>query len=86
MTTIQVVIEPELLNELNQEIEGAPKARSAFIRNAIRAELRRRKLERLEEQHRLSYLDVPETPEESAENALWESLQDPGEGWDASKR
>ncbi len=85
MATIQVVIEQELLEQLDQEIAGVPKARSAFIRKAIRAELKRTEIARLEEQHRQSYADMPESEQELAENSAWEQIQDPGESWEPAR-
>ena len=82
MATIQVVVDEKLLERLDSELQGASRKRSAFIRQALSAELRRREQARLDEQDRLAYLE-PQTAEERAEQSAWERLQDWGEPWDS---
>ncbi len=88
MATIQLVIDDELLNRLDCELEGAQRKRSAFVRAAIERELFHREERRLEEEHRRSYLDDPETEDERAELRVWsrlsaETLAD--DPWDAQR-
>ncbi len=52
--TIQITIGEKLLAQLDQALKGRP--RSAFIRESISAELKRRKIEELEKRHREGYL------------------------------
>ena len=82
MATIQVVMDDDLLRRLDCELDGAARARSAFIRAAVDAELRRKHQVRLEEQDRRAYEDFPITDEERKEAAAWQSMQDWGEPWD----
>lgn len=84
MAVIQVVIDEELLDRLDQELRGASKARSAFIRKAIEAALDRDRTTRLEEEQRCAYSTFPETPAERVEHDSWEKSQDWGEGWRTS--
>lgn len=81
MATIQVVIESELLEQLDSKLNGAKKARSAFVRRLIREELERMAIADLEDQHRKSYEDFPETETERIEYARLERAQDVGEPW-----
>jgi metal-responsive CopG/Arc/MetJ family transcriptional regulator len=75
MATIQVVVDDQLLARLDCELEGASRGRSAFIRQAVHEELKRRETSRLEEQHRRGYENVPVTDEERREMAAWMSIQ-----------
>lgn len=74
MATIQVVIDEDLLRRMDGELEGSQRARSAFVRTAIERELARREVERLEEEHRQSYLQVPSTEDEATEIGEWAEL------------
>ena len=75
MATIQVVVDDKLLARLDCELNGAARGRSAFIRQALTEELKRRETLRLEEQHRRGYEQVPVGDKESQEMAAWMSSQ-----------
>lgn len=74
MATIQVVIDDALLERLDYELQGAVRRRSAFVRGALDRELRHRETMRLEEEHRRSYAEMPETEEEREEARAWSRL------------
>ncbi len=64
MATIQIVLDPELLEQTDQFAKTDKLNRSAFIRRALQEEIKRRHIKQLEEQERLAYLAMPETAEE----------------------
>ena len=74
MATIQIVIDDELLGRLDCELEGVQRRRSAFVRAAIERELFHREERRLEEEHRRSYLEEPESDEERSDLRAWSRL------------
>jgi metal-responsive CopG/Arc/MetJ family transcriptional regulator len=60
METIQIVIDPELLRAADREVRRAKTNRSALIREALRAYLRRLRVRELEEQERRAYAAKPQ--------------------------
>jgi metal-responsive CopG/Arc/MetJ family transcriptional regulator len=79
MATIQIVIDGPLLERLDRELQGKSKQRSAFVRDAIDAALRRAETERDEEEWVESYR---QQPVDRKELAAWEAVQDWGDPWD----
>jgi metal-responsive CopG/Arc/MetJ family transcriptional regulator len=79
MKTIQMTIDEPLLKQLDEEASRENIARSALIRIALTAELRRRRQAELERQDIEAYRLQPETPEELAELKQWAKVQDWGE-------
>jgi predicted transcriptional regulator len=77
--TIQVTIDEPLLDRLDDELSSTHQPRSAFIRNAIENELRRRDVEAAERAWEESYR---KNPVDEKEMAAWESIQDWGDPWD----
>jgi metal-responsive CopG/Arc/MetJ family transcriptional regulator len=69
MSTIQVVIEEDLLRSANRVARRLKVNRSALIRDALREHLRRLRLEDLERREREAYERVPDDP---AEFAAWD--------------
>lgn len=59
METIQITIDKKLLTELRRALKGRARSRSAFIRNAIRSELERKRIHELEQQTIRAYKDYP---------------------------
>jgi metal-responsive CopG/Arc/MetJ family transcriptional regulator len=70
METIQVVFDSKLLRATNQAARQAKLNRSALIRDAVRAHLRRLELQQLEERDRQGYQAGPRTDDELA---VWEA-------------
>ena len=64
MKTIQMTIEENLLSEVDEMIEALQTTRSAFIRDALRAAIKKYKIRQMEEQHRLGYEKYPVQPGE----------------------
>jgi metal-responsive CopG/Arc/MetJ family transcriptional regulator len=79
MKTIQMTIDEPLLKQLDEEASRENIARSALIRIALTAELRRRRQAELERQDIEAYRLQPETPEELAELKQWAKVQDWGD-------
>ena len=71
MSTIQIVLEDELLAEADAQAARDGRDRSELIRSAIRDHLRRLRTRELEEQERLGYERIPDTVEDGAD---WEKL------------
>ena len=72
MSTIEIVLEDELLAEADAQAALNGGDRSVFIREAIINYLRRQKIrEDLEEQERLGYERIPDTVEDTTD---WEKL------------
>jgi len=69
MSTIQVVIEEDLLRSANRVARRLKVSRSALIRDALREHLRRLHLEDLERREREAYERAPDDP---AEFAAWD--------------
>jgi len=70
METIQVVFDSKLLRATNQAARHARLNRSALIRDAVRAHLRRLELRRLEERDRQGYQAGSRADDELA---VWEA-------------
>jgi len=64
MKTIQMTIDEPLLNEVDRMIAELQTTRSAFIREALEAALRRHRIGRLEQQHAHGYTQHPVKPDE----------------------
>ncbi|MEO9254754.1 MAG: CopG family transcriptional regulator [Tepidiformaceae bacterium] len=79
MKTIQMTIDEPLLEQLDREASRENMARSALIRVALVAELRRRRQTELERQDREAYRLHPQTAEELAEVDEWMEIQDWGD-------
>jgi metal-responsive CopG/Arc/MetJ family transcriptional regulator len=74
-----MTIDEPLLKQLDEEASRENIARSALIRIALTAELRRRRQAELERQDIEAYRLQPETPEELAELKQWAKVQDWGD-------
>lgn len=61
MSTIQIVLDEDLLAEADAQAVREGGNRSAVIRQALREHLRRVKVRELEEQERLGYERIPDT-------------------------
>lgn len=72
MKTIQMTIDEALLDEVDQAVLTLQTNRSAFMREALLAALRRLHLQTLEAQHRRGYAQQPVQPDEFDG---WESEQ-----------
>ena len=72
MSTIQIVLEDELLAEADAQAALNGEDRSALIREALVKYLHRQEVRRdLEEQDRLAYERIPDTVEDTMD---WEKL------------
>lgn len=69
--TVRVVLEAELLAQADEAARRAGTNRSALIRDALREHLKRLRILRLEDQHRLGYERFPDA-------------QDDLKGWEAA--
>ena len=69
--TVQVVLEADLLAQADEAARRTGTNRSALIRDALREHLRRLRILRLEEQHRLGYERFPD-------------VEDDLKGWEAA--
>ncbi len=77
MKTIQITIDEPLLRRLDGELNGSPRARSAFIRDAVHRELFRREIADKERQHAEGYRLMPVQPDEfewEVDEAFWEEM------------
>ena len=72
MKTIHVTIDEPLLEEVDRLIAALSTTRSAFIRDALQAALRRYATAALEEQHAQGYAQHPIQP---GEFDIWSSEQ-----------
>jgi metal-responsive CopG/Arc/MetJ family transcriptional regulator len=73
MATIQIVIEDQLLKAADRMAKKQQVNRSALIREALRAYLKRNYFRELERREREAYT---RTPDDLAEVALWEGVAD----------
>ena len=64
MKTIQMTIDEPLLAQVDRVASARKTTRSAFIREALLASLRRLELQAMEERHREAYTKLPFTSEE----------------------
>ena len=53
--TIQVTMEPELLDQIDNDDETRRKGRSAFLRNAVKLYLQQKRLKSISEQYSTGY-------------------------------
>ena len=60
MKTVQMTLDEPLLQIVDQLTKSSGETRSAFIRAALQAEIKRRQNEALEATHRASYLETPD--------------------------
>ncbi|GAA5534954.1 YlcI/YnfO family protein [Deinococcus aluminii] len=60
MKTVQMTIDDALLAAVDEAAAVGQETRSAFIRAALQAELKRRRNAALEEEHRQSHLEQPD--------------------------
>ena len=75
MKTIQMTIDPRLLKAIDKLTRARKTTRSALIRTALEAELRREHVRELEEQHIAGYR---RSPVAAGEFDVWLSEQDWG--------
>ena len=80
LKTIQITLPQELLSKLDQTVTALDTNRSAFARQAFEDALFRARIEQMERQHAEGYA---RQPQDSAEIALWESIQDWGDPYEA---
>lgn len=71
MSTIQVVIEEDLLRSADRAARRLKMNRSALIRDALREHLQRLRLGELERREREAY---ERTPDDPAEFAAWDKV------------
>jgi len=64
MTTIQVVLDDELLKAAGRAARRSKKNRSELMREALRQYLRNKEIRAMEEQERIGYTKHPQTKEE----------------------
>lgn len=76
MKTIQMTVEDKLLEEVDNAVKTLDTTRSAFVRGALRARLRKLKFQEMERQHRESYLKMPVQPGELDD---WSEVQEWGD-------
>jgi metal-responsive CopG/Arc/MetJ family transcriptional regulator len=76
MKTIQMTIDEALLTAVDRTIAELNTTRSAFIREALEAALRRHDTRKLEQQHAEGYMRQPVTP---GEFDVWTDEQHWGE-------
>ncbi len=77
MKTIQMTIDTDLLKAVDKLTRARKTTRSALIRGALEAELRRERIKELESRHAAGYTEHPPRP---AEFSPWLDQQDWG-GW-----
>jgi len=71
MSTIQVVLEEDLLHSADRAARKLKVNRSSLIRDALREHLRRLRVEDLERREREAY---EKTPDDPAEFAAWDKV------------
>jgi metal-responsive CopG/Arc/MetJ family transcriptional regulator len=75
MKTIQMTIDEELLAVVDQFTRSLNTTRSAFIRRALEAQIKRQRLQEDEARHAQGYLEKPVVP---GEFDAWQHEQDWG--------
>ncbi len=55
MKTIQITIDPDLLDKIDNDEESMKKGRSAFLRQAVRYYLEQKRLKSISEKYRSGY-------------------------------
>ncbi len=71
MSTIQIVLEEELLAEADALVARDGGDRSDLFRKLLREQLHRIRVKQLEEQERIGYQRIPDTVEDEVD---WEKL------------
>jgi metal-responsive CopG/Arc/MetJ family transcriptional regulator len=80
LKTIQVTLPQDLLARIDQMVAEQQTNRSVFARQAFEEILFRLRIEQMERQHAEGYARQPQDPDEIA---LWESIQDGGDPYEA---
>ena len=80
LKTIQVTLPQELLSKIDKAVTELDTNRSAFARQAFEDALFRLRVAQMERQHAEGYTRQPQDPDEIA---LWESIQDWGDPYEA---
>ena len=70
MATVQIVLDKELLQKADEAARRLKQNRSALVREALRAHLRRLEILALQERDREAYLRIPQ---DLAEARMWEA-------------
>ncbi|MCC7340279.1 MAG: CopG family transcriptional regulator [Bryobacterales bacterium] len=78
LVKIQVVIDQDLLAATDELASVSGSNRSAFVREALRRQVKRLRIQALEERERKSFSEQPETDREKAEFEDWEA----GQAWE----
>jgi len=71
MATVQIVLDKELLQAADEAARRTNQNRSALVREALRAHLRRLEILELEQRDREGYLRIPQDLDEAER---WESV------------
>lgn len=71
MKTVQMTMDEALLLAVDEAAAVGGETRSAFIRTALHAELKRRQNAAAEEAHRQSYLGQPDTDRPMPKRRAW---------------
>lgn len=75
MRTIQITVPEKLVQNVDKAIQKLKTTRSAFVRQALTASLKKIEILRMEANHRVGYTKKPTAPEEFGD---WEKEQ----AWD----
>ncbi len=75
MKTIQITLPEELLQRVDAAVDELDTSRSAFAREAFEEALFRLWVEKMEQEDAEAYA---RQPQDAAEIAAWESIQEPG--------
>ncbi len=73
MKTIQMTLDEELLKQVEEVIKNLKITRSAFIRESLKKQIERLRIQEMEEKHWQGYMKNPVKPEEFD---VWEDEQD----------
>ena len=74
MKTVQMILDEPLLQAVDTAAEQSKETRSAFIRTALQAELKRRQNQAWEAAHRQSFLEQPDTETWQPKKRAWGDL------------
>jgi metal-responsive CopG/Arc/MetJ family transcriptional regulator len=80
LKTIQITLPQELLAKIDQAVTELDTNRSAFARRALEDALFRARIEQMERQDAEGFA---RHPQDADETALWESIQDWGDPYEA---
>jgi metal-responsive CopG/Arc/MetJ family transcriptional regulator len=80
LKTIQITLPPDLLDRIDETVAEQQTNRSAFARRAFEDALFRARIEQMERQDAEGYA---RQPQDADEIALWESIQDWGDPYEA---